>query len=145
MRERLYRSRKDKMIAGVAGGLAEYFNIDPVIVRVCFVAAAILSGGLGIPVYILLWIVVPYKDQIYATATGTGTNAPEEPIGSEPAGDVPVEDRPRRNGHIWGYILIALGCLFLADRFIPDFDASEFWPLLLIALGAGLLLKGSRR
>jgi phage shock protein C len=56
MRERLYRSRKDKMVAGVAGGLAEYFDIDPVIVRIVFIAAALLTGT-GFIVYALLWMV----------------------------------------------------------------------------------------
>jgi len=57
--KRLYRSRKDRMIAGVCGGLAEYFNIDPVIVRVIAVLL-LLPGGLpGFVPYIILWILVP--------------------------------------------------------------------------------------
>ena len=56
--KRLYRSRKDRMIAGVCGGLAEYFNIDPVIVRV--LAVVLLFGaGTGFLAYIVLWVVVP--------------------------------------------------------------------------------------
>jgi phage shock protein PspC (stress-responsive transcriptional regulator) len=57
--KRLYRSRTDRKIAGVCGGLAEYFNVDPVIVRiVAFIL--LLPGGLpGLLPYIILWIVVP--------------------------------------------------------------------------------------
>jgi phage shock protein C len=59
MQKRLYRSRKDRKIAGVCGGLAEYFNIDPVIVRV-IALILLLPGGLpGIVPYIILWIAVP--------------------------------------------------------------------------------------
>ena len=59
MTKKLYRSRKDKMIAGVCGGLAEYFNIDPVIVRLVAVLL-LLPGGLpGFLPYIIMWAVVP--------------------------------------------------------------------------------------
>lgn len=59
MTKRLYRSTKDRKIAGVCGGLAEYFAIDPVMVRVIAVLL-LLPGGLpGFVPYIILWIVVP--------------------------------------------------------------------------------------
>lgn len=57
--KRLYRSRKDRMIAGVCGGLAEYFNIDPVIVRVIAVLLLLPGGVPGFVPYIILWILVP--------------------------------------------------------------------------------------
>jgi phage shock protein C len=59
--KRLYRSRKDRIIAGVCGGLAEYFNIDPVIVRVIAVILLIPGGLPGIVPYTILWIIVPQK------------------------------------------------------------------------------------
>jgi phage shock protein C len=59
MHKTLYRSRNNKVIAGVCGGLAEYFNIDPIIVRIIAVAL-LLPGGLpGIVPYAILWVVVP--------------------------------------------------------------------------------------
>jgi len=59
--KRLYRSTTDRKIAGVCGGLAEYFNIDPTLVRVIFVIL-LLPGGLpGFVPYVILWIVVPWK------------------------------------------------------------------------------------
>ncbi len=58
MQPRLKRSTTEVMVAGVSGGLAEYFNIDPVIVRLIFVLVT-LTSGLGVPVYILLWIIMP--------------------------------------------------------------------------------------
>jgi phage shock protein C len=56
---RLYRSRSEKMIAGVCGGLGEYFDVDPVLVRLLFVALTLISGGLGLVAYVIFWVVVP--------------------------------------------------------------------------------------
>jgi len=57
--KQLMRS-EDRMVAGVAGGLAEYFDIDPTIIRILFVLLAIFGGGfLGILIYIVLWIIMP--------------------------------------------------------------------------------------
>ena len=58
---RLLRSVQDRMIAGVAGGLGRYFNVDPVIVRIAF-AVSVLFGGLGIVAYIALALFVPSDD-----------------------------------------------------------------------------------
>jgi phage shock protein C len=59
--KKLYRSRKDRMIAGVCGGIAEYFNIDPVIVRLIAVILLLPGGFPGLVPYIVLWILVPEK------------------------------------------------------------------------------------
>jgi phage shock protein C len=61
MQKKLMRSTTDSHVAGVAGGLAEYFNIDPTIVRLIFVVATIL-GGPGVIVYVILWVVMPKAD-----------------------------------------------------------------------------------
>ncbi len=58
--KKLYRSKKYRQIAGVCGGLGEYFNIDPIIFRMIFIAL-FFSGGSGIIIYILMWIFVPAK------------------------------------------------------------------------------------
>ena len=55
---KLYRSKTDRKVAGVCGGLAQYFNIDPTLIRVLFVVLAIL-GGSGLLLYLALWIIVP--------------------------------------------------------------------------------------
>jgi phage shock protein C len=59
--KRLLRSRSDRMIAGVAGGLATTFNIDPLLVRIVFLALALLNG-FGIMLYLALWLLVPNED-----------------------------------------------------------------------------------
>ena len=58
MARRLTRSRSDRMIGGVCGGIAEYFDIDPTLVRVLWVVIT-LMGGAGILAYLILWVVVP--------------------------------------------------------------------------------------
>tara|TARA_Y100000310_G_scaffold198571_1_gene198602 strand:+ start:620 stop:814 length:195 start_codon:yes stop_codon:yes gene_type:complete len=60
MKKRLYRSETNKMIGGVAGGLGDYFNADPVVIRLLFVLVVLL-GGSGILAYLILWVVVPRK------------------------------------------------------------------------------------
>jgi phage shock protein PspC (stress-responsive transcriptional regulator) len=60
MDKRLHRSRTEKMVAGVCGGLAQYFNIDPTIVRLLWVVITIM-GGAGILLYVVLWIIVPLE------------------------------------------------------------------------------------
>jgi phage shock protein C len=57
--KKLYRSRRDRQIGGICGGLGEYFNIDPTIVRVAAVAGFFLSGSLVFWAYLIMWIVVP--------------------------------------------------------------------------------------
>lgn len=79
--KKLTRSMTDRMVAGVAGGLAEYFNIDPTLVRVLFVILALPTIGIGLLIYIILWIVMPESD---AAPMG-------EPVSPEPFDDTPLE------------------------------------------------------
>lgn len=72
--QRLYRSRDEQMLAGVAGGLAQFFGIDPSIVRLIFVVLA-LAGGPGLLIYIIMWIVVPEEPVGPLPPTG-----PSDPI-----------------------------------------------------------------
>jgi len=118
---RLYRSVTDKAIAGVCGGLAHYFNIDPALVRLAFVVFA-LAGGASVLLYIVLWIAVP---------VGEGTPA------------VALGDR----GHeMLATVLIAIGALWLLANFgvFTFINWSFAWPLVLIAAGAALLLRRVR-
>jgi len=59
MAKKLYRSRKNKVLGGVCGGLGEYFSIDPTIIRVVFVILLLPGGFPGLIPYLILWIVVP--------------------------------------------------------------------------------------
>jgi phage shock protein C len=60
--KKLYRSRKEKMIAGICGGLSEYFGIDPTWVRLIFILL-FFAGGSALLVYIILWLLVPLAPQ----------------------------------------------------------------------------------
>jgi phage shock protein C len=75
MNTQFARSNNDKMIAGVCGGLARYFNIDPAIVRLLFVLAVVLGGASPL-IYVVLWIVMPEEQGAYAT---TPTALPDHP------------------------------------------------------------------
>ena len=57
---KLYRSKSDKKLAGVCGGLAQYFNLDATLIRVLFVLLAVL-GGSGLVLYVAMWIIVPQE------------------------------------------------------------------------------------
>jgi phage shock protein C len=59
---KLYRSRTDRKVAGVAGGLAEYLNVDPTLIRVLFIAFAV-AGGAGLVMYVAMWIMVPEDEE----------------------------------------------------------------------------------
>src|SRR6185436_18856465 len=61
-----YRSRREKMIAGVCGGLAEQFGISVTALRLAAILFALFGGGSGIIVYIVLWVIMPYKDDEWA-------------------------------------------------------------------------------
>ena len=75
--KRLYRSRSQRMIAGVSGGLGEYLNIDATVIRLIFVIAA-LWGGAGIIVYLVMWLMVPEEP------AGTEVPSPPEEKAEEP-------------------------------------------------------------
>jgi len=72
-RRRLMRSNHDRLWAGVAGGVAEYFELDPSLVRLLFVLAAIVTWGAAIALYIAAWIILPRDDRPHVTGAPTGT------------------------------------------------------------------------
>lgn len=127
VRGQLRRSRTDKVVGGVAGGLAGYSGIDPLLWRVGFIALT-FAGGSGILVYLLLWLLMP------AAAVTAGDEAaadrPAEPAG--PRSPVP--------GVTIAGLLIVLGVLALVTRF-TDWDpgARGFLGGALLVVGVGLV------
>jgi len=130
MAKKLYRSTTDKMIGGVSGGLAEYFDIDSTLIRVLFILTVFLGGG-GIIAYIILWIIVPERPFIVTpgpapTDPGEQSDAQDKP-GSETGSSndyftayQKVFNEQKKNRAMWsGIILILLGGLFLLDNFFP--------------------------
>jgi phage shock protein C len=71
MEKRLQRSRTERMIGGVCGGLAKYFNVDPTIIRVIWVAITLL-GGAGVIAYLILWVVMPLEPPALLTPRREG-------------------------------------------------------------------------
>jgi phage shock protein C len=72
MNDRLYRSRSDRMIAGVAGGLADLWDADPSLIRIVWALLVVLTGGLALVVYIIMAIVVPDEDEVWPAGSGAG-------------------------------------------------------------------------
>jgi phage shock protein C len=151
---RLYRCQHDRKIAGVAAGLAEYFDVDPTIVRVLWVFS-IFFGGLGLLLYIAMAIIVPVEP---APASAADAAAPGQPgvEGAAPApdgwhaGQAGHRHTPRGTGRgmtIFGVILILFGALALVDAFLPDWAASGrfLWPAFVVGLGALLVVTAVRR
>ena len=144
MEKRLFRTVKGKMIGGVCSGLAEYFNIDPVLIRLVFVIL-VLHSGIGVLAYIILWIVVPQRVETFTTdaasagAAGGDIHIDPGDTNTFTAPDSPATASSGRSSMIGGIALIVIGALFLLDNFVPHFGFDDFWPLVLIAIGAGML------
>jgi len=165
--KRLYRSRKDRIFAGVCGGLAEYFDIEPLIFRVVFLVL-ILGGGSGLLIYILLAIVVPNEpgdsvtfdrgDKIRNFAEDLGDRAktfahefkssshPESSVNrtethSQPAAGSRTSQGSRRN--FLGIVIVLFGIALLLNQIFPIgwFHWNLFWPALLIVIGIAMLTK----
>ncbi|MBI3110325.1 MAG: PspC domain-containing protein [Ignavibacteriales bacterium] len=148
MAKRLYRSRTNSVIAGVAGGLGEYLDIDPVLIRIAFVVAT-FAGGFGIITYIIAWVIMPEGARSQPQATpGSETSPPsssaEQSAGQSATPPAPEPAEKGRGGVIGGIVLISLGVLFLADNFFPRFDVIDYWPLIFVAIGAGMLYRAVR-
>jgi phage shock protein C len=131
--KRLMRSRDDRVIAGVCGGLGEYLGVDAVLIRI---AALILlfAGGAGFFLYVIGWIAMP-EAPVGATVAreATATAAPAAPA-------------ERTTGAlVLGLIFVVIGAFFLLDKALPDFpEWGWIWPVALIAVGALVILRARR-
>ena len=137
---RLYRSSTDRIVAGVCGGLAEYLEIDPVLVRLAFVLL-LFASGIGIPIYVILWIVMPEQD----SEAGSDTELIQKSINDI---SETVQSGARRLGRpgTVGLILILLGAYFLLSEvgLFTWVTGAVFWPLAIIGAGVYLLLRRSK-
>lgn len=155
---KLYRSFHGRVIGGVAGGLADFFGMDPTIVRLIFVLIAFFGGG-GVLLYIILWIVLPEKNAFNSYNAGNTTSPPPsftgssdsgigetfDGFGSKSQGYTPEPDQAAKRKFegslIGGLVLILIGVFFLADKFIPEISFGDFWPLLLVVVGLVLIFN----
>ena len=126
VRPQLRRSRTDKILGGVSGGLAEYSGIDALLWRVGFVALA-LAGGTGIVVYLLLWLLMPAGPAAYGVPVERQAKVPAGPRSPVP-------------GLTIATLLIVVGLLALIDRIGgPDFGPRAFIGSALLVVGLGLV------
>ena len=156
MQSRLERSTTNKVVAGVCGGIGEYLQVDPTLVRVFFVVGSILTGGLGLLGYIVLIVLMPQPGQPapFVKTSGVTTSTADAAAGGTPGDQIaPIAPAPadpeaaERNRAAFGAVLIALGAIFLFSNAgvfrIVRWDLA--WPLVLIAIGALLLAQRMRR
>lgn len=127
--KRLYRSKTNRVIAGVCGGIGEYFNIDPVLIRILWVLFA-LAGGSGVFAYIICWIIIPEEgEQAWWDKSKEAKKVKNEP---------PVETI--------GILLVALGVWFLLSNLNLFWwiNFAYFWPAALIIIGLVIILLRKR-
>jgi phage shock protein C len=160
MDKKLHRSQTDKIIAGVAGGIGEYFEVDPTIVRLIFVLITVL-GGSGIFLYLVLWVLIPKdaegkimidKDRVKEVAQEIKGKAEtlhrEMKEGFEQSGTEHGERHHKRGGGLFGWILIIIGIMLVLNTLNLHwwhFYSPYFWPGVLIVLGMILIIRGRRR
>lgn len=175
MNRRLYRSPDDRVLAGVAGGMAETYDFDPSVTRVLWALLILLSGGLFFLIYIVMALVVPLRpadqrigyDETTGWASGpppgtpatdestTSTTTPTYSAGSDQPAAPYARSRPPRGQAgdknatiVIGAILILIGGLFLLRQFVA-IDLGQLWPIAVIVIGLVLIVsavgRGSRR
>ena len=159
MERRLCRSQSDRMIWGVCGGLAKYFDIDPTIIRIIFVLL-IFANGVGIIAYLIMAIVVPLEgskstvpketikenvEEMKGTAAELGQEIRSTFAGETTKTEESSEIHHRRR-KFFGITLIVLGVLFLLGslNLFEWFRWSFLWPLILVAIGV-IIIFGARR
>jgi len=140
MGTRLYRSRRDRMLAGVAGGLAEIWGADATLVRLIWALLVIFTGGIALVVYIVMAIIVPEEEEVYpggVPARTTGV-APGAPAAYRTGGGLSP-------GLLVGGFLVILGGFFLVREFVPQIDFDFLWPFILVAIGVALIVTAMGR
>jgi phage shock protein PspC (stress-responsive transcriptional regulator) len=142
MTKRLYRSRKNRILAGVAGGIAEYFAVDPVIVRLIFVILAFGQGS-GILAYIIGWIVIPEEpshetdDKKEEKSEPPKTNKAQSAL----APSQNIQNREDRPKYMIGTMLIIIGGILLAQNLIGLHFWRLFAPLVLVGIGLVIIVR----
>lgn len=131
MSKRLYRSKSEKKIAGVGAGIADYFKIDPTIVRVLLVLVALSMPEIFLIGYIVAAIVIPEKPDDFVED--------EDEVEVVDKDGEPVKERSNRQ--VLGLIFVGAGALMLLSRLVTWFDSSMLLAVGIIAVGAYVLIK----
>lgn len=144
---KLVRSETDRIIAGVAGGIAKYFNVDTTLVRLIFVLITVF-GGSGILIYIVLWIIIPRESYAgLSTDESIKANVDEMRERAHKFAEDARSHRRTNSRPLIGAILLFLGVLFLLSNFgyFAFFSLSRLWPIFLVLLGLAILMRGRRQ
>ena len=141
MKEGISRSRQNRIFGGVSGGLADYLSIDILVIRILFVASVFLSG-IGILLYIIMWIVLPEEKMIDFASPEWNSSASST---SEPDVNFTIPQKKNKNGQvIFGVILIIIGIFFLGIEVFSFLNFADLLPILLVGLGIYLLWKSKK-
>lgn len=138
---KLYRLPEKGMIAGVAAGMADYFNIDVTLMRVLFAVATVITNGLGILAYIVMAIITP----VPGASTKNSQNVAENVNNLANEAKKSASSDTVRN---WlGVGLVVVGVWLMLGVFWPawfDIRWSAFWPAVLIVIGLLVITRGRR-
>ena len=130
---RLLRSRDERIIAGVSGGIGGYFNLDPVLVRIAFVLLCVFALGLGLLLYLIAWVLMPLAP----------TTAPD--ASAAPTAEA-RSNRASRGGILLGLLLVIVGAIWLLRAFgVPTLRWDVALAVGLLVVGAALLMGARRR
>jgi len=146
MKNKLYRSKKDCVIGGVCGGIAEYFDVDPTLIRLLAVLVFFL-GGSGIIAYIIGWIIIPQNPN--GNAEGNSENKEETKGKIKKAEENLLEEKSKGNSErnrniILGIILIIVGLVFMGTTLFPWITWiawGTFWPVIIIVVGLVIMIR----
>jgi len=146
----LHRSQTDKILTGVCGGLAEYFEVDSTIIRLLFILVVAL-GGSGILIYLILWLIMPKDSDGEAVINEQRVKEFAEEIKAKAQDlrdefkkdkqEIVIKDR--RHSGLFGWVLVILGLVFLANNFMPFWLRAQmvnYWPLLLVFIGVVIIV-----
>lgn len=136
MAKKLHRSESEKIIGGVCGGIGEYFDLDPVIIRILFLIA-FFSAGAGFLAYIIMWIIVPGKDGDHVSEA----NSNYDNTHNQNNNNTESTNTMRK---IFGISLIFIGLLSLIDNVVPMIDLKLVFPVLLLVSGFVILFNGNK-
>ncbi len=143
---RLHRSQDNRFVFGVAGGLAEYFDVEPVLVRVGWVLLTIATAGIGALAYIVMAIFTPDSERQEAESA---TQPPRDYRDSVVESDDPDNSAPKRHllRNVLGVGLIVAGMIILLVNLgvFGSIPWKIVWPVAISLLGVAILLPSIRR
>ena len=146
MARRLVRSPRRGMVGGVATGIGDYFDLDPVAVRLGF-AALSLFGGSGVILYLVCWVVMPKEDARSEPVPDSAASPSMPSTPTAPGAAAGHADRSEGRGRVMGgLVLICVGLVFMGERLMPIgwLRLHTLWPALIIIAGL-FMLTGHRR